>query len=33
MIPVPEPPELESLQANDDTNPNLHTPKLMIRQP
>ena len=32
MLPVPEPPEPESLQVEDDTCPHLHTPKLMIRQ-
>ena len=32
MLPVPEPPEPESLQVEDDTCSDLHTPKLMIRQ-
>ena len=32
MLPVPETPEPESLQVQDDTCPDLHTPKLMIRQ-
>ena len=32
MLPVPEPPEPESLQVKDDTCPDLHTPKLTIRQ-
>ena len=32
VLPVPEPPEPESLQVKDDTCPDLHTPKLMIRQ-
>ena len=32
MLPVPEPPKPESLQVKDDTCPDLHTPKLMIRQ-
>ena len=32
VLPVPEPPEPESLQVQDDTCPDLHTPKLMIRQ-
>ena len=31
-LPVPEPPESESLQDRDDTHPNLQTPKLMVRQ-
>ena len=29
---VPEPPESESLQVKDDTYPDLHIPKLMVRQ-
>ena len=32
MLPVPEPPEPESLQEEDDTCSDLHTPKLTIRQ-
>ena len=32
MLPVPEPPEPEILQVEDDTCSNLHAPKLMIRQ-
>ena len=32
MLPVPEPPKPESLQVEDDTCSDLHTPKLMIRQ-
>ena len=32
MLPVPKPPEPESLQVEDDTSPDLHTPKLMVRQ-
>ena len=32
VLPVPEPPEPESLQVEDDANSDLHTPKLMIRQ-
>ena len=32
MLPVPEPPKPESLQVQDDTHPDLHTPKLMVRQ-
>ena len=32
VLPVPEPPKPESLQVEDDTGPDLHTPKLMIRQ-
>ena len=32
MLPVPEPPEPENLQVEDDTSSDLHTPKLMIRQ-
>ena len=31
-IPVPEPPESKSLQAKDDTYPDFHIPKLMVRQ-
>ena len=31
-LPVPEPPESESLQVRDDTYPDLQIPKLMIRQ-
>ena len=29
---VPEPPESESLQVKEDTYPDLHIPKLMVRQ-
>ena len=32
MLPVPETPKPESLQVEDDTCSDLHTPKLMIRQ-
>ena len=32
MLPVPKPPKSESLQVQDDTCPDLHTPKLMVRQ-
>ena len=32
MLPVPEPPESESLQVKDDTCPDLLIPKLMVRQ-
>ena len=32
MLPVPEPPKPESLQVQDNTCPDLHDPKLMIRQ-
>ena len=32
MLPVPEPPKPESLQAKDDTCPDLHIPKLTVRQ-
>ena len=32
VLPVPEPPEPKSLQVEDDTYFDLHTPKLMIRQ-
>ena len=31
-LPVPEPPESESLQDRDDLHPNLQIPKLMVRQ-
>ena len=31
-LPVPEPPESESLQVRDDTHPNLQIPKLTVRQ-
>ena len=31
-LPVPEPPESESLQDRDDTHPNLQTPKSTVRQ-
>ena len=31
-LPVPEPPESESLQVRDDMHPNLQIPKLMVRQ-
>ena len=31
-LPVPEPPESESLQDRNDMHPNLQTPKLMVRQ-
>ena len=31
-LPVPEPPESESLQGRDDMHPNLQTPKLTVRQ-
>ena len=31
-LPVPEPPESESLQVRDDTHPDLQIPKLMVRQ-
>ena len=31
-LPVPEPPESKSLQDRDDTNPDLQTPKLMVRK-
>ena len=31
-LPVPEPPESKNLQAKDDTYPDLHAPKLMVRQ-
>ena len=30
MLPVPKPPESESLQVKDDTYPDLHIPKLML---
>ena len=32
MLPVPEPPKPNSLQVKDDTCPDLHIPKLMVRQ-
>ena len=32
VLPVPEPPKPKSLQVKDDTCPDLHTPKLMVRQ-
>ena len=32
VLPVPEPTKLESLQVEDDTCPDLHIPKLMVRQ-
>ena len=32
MLPVPEPLEPKSLQVKDDTCPDLHTPKLTVRQ-
>ena len=32
VLPVPEPPEPNSLQVKDDTCPDLHIPKLTIRQ-
>ena len=32
VLPVPEPPEPKSLQVEDDTCSDLHTPKLTIRQ-
>ena len=32
MLPVPEPPQRDSLQIKDDTCPDLHIPKLMVRQ-
>ena len=32
VLPVPEPPEPENLQVKDDTCPDLHIPKLMVRQ-
>ena len=31
-LPVPEPPKSEKLQAKDNTYPDLHIPKLMVRQ-
>ena len=31
-LPVPEPPESESLLDRDDMHPDLQTPKLMVRQ-
>ena len=32
MLPVPGPPEPEGLQVKDNTCPDLHIPKLMVRQ-
>ena len=32
VLPVPKPPKPESLQVEDHTCPDLHTPKLMVRQ-
>ena len=32
VLPVPEPPEPENLQLEDDTCSDLHTPKLTTRQ-
>ena len=32
MFPMPEPPEPEGSQVKDDTCPDLHVPKLMVRQ-
>ena len=32
MLPVPKPPKPESLQVENDTCPDLHTPKLTVRQ-
>ena len=32
VLPVPEPPESESLQVKDETYPDLHIPKFMVRQ-
>ena len=32
MLPVPKPLKPESLQVEDDMSPDLHTPKLMVRQ-
>ena len=32
VLPVPEPPESESLQVKDDTYPDLHILKLTVRQ-
>ena len=32
VLPVPDPPKPESLQVEDDTCPDLHTPKLTVRQ-
>ena len=32
MLPVPEPPKPKSLQVKDNTCPDLHIPKLMVRQ-
>ena len=32
VLPVPKPPKRKSLQVEDNTCPDLHTPKLMVRQ-
>ena len=32
MLPVPEPPKPKSLQVKDDMCPDLHIPKLTVRQ-
>ena len=32
LLPVPEPPEPKSSQVENDTCPDLHTPKLTVRQ-
>ena len=32
LLPVPKPPKSESFQVEDDTCPDLHTPKLTVRQ-
>ena len=32
VLPVPEPPKPKSLQVKDNTCPDLHIPKLMVRQ-
>ena len=32
VLPVPKPPKPESSQVEDDTGPDLHAPKLMVRQ-
>ena len=32
VLPVPEPPEPESLQVEDNTCPDIHAPKLTVRQ-
>ena len=32
VLPVPKPPKPESLQVEDDMSPDLHTPKLTVRQ-